>query len=355
MDERGYAFTPLVFLMLIPVMIIAINYAEIVNEANMIATIAMGGDVTFSSATTIISAIEKGAGDAGRNSAYNATRWVIDNNKFHGTSPSNNSQIYIRQNIVNALNVYIIETCRKLENQTGREIYINNIPINNYTNQTFFLNDVTITQTDPFGFYVNVRAGIPIKVVQKDQVYEGTTPNITAYVSIEGLEDPWIWMNSKQRSSNVIYKYQYYIPAYGGYPAQYRFDDIVDNPNFRIQYLWDCLNGTDNPSGISERPFYFPDPYGLSFFDRLENKTNSSSTSPAAVRMSTFFVGDPLLEDHGTAAISRLDHEYVLKVPGTSVIVRNPPEEEEMVGPTGSVFYLSTFYKNFLSIENRYN
>jgi len=34
MDEKGYAFTPLAFLLFIPVIIIALSYGNIVNELN---------------------------------------------------------------------------------------------------------------------------------------------------------------------------------------------------------------------------------------------------------------------------------------------------------------------------------
>ena len=111
--------------------------------------------------------------DAGRNGAYNATRKVIDDEKF-----MNNSQDYVKTNILDNLNAHVIETCKNIENQTGREIYINNIPITNYTRTTFTANDVNITQEDPFGFYINIKAGIPIKVIQRDQVYEGKTPKL---------------------------------------------------------------------------------------------------------------------------------------------------------------------------------
>lgn len=42
-DEDGYAFTPLAVLLFIPVIIIAISYGNIVNEANMLAGLATGG------------------------------------------------------------------------------------------------------------------------------------------------------------------------------------------------------------------------------------------------------------------------------------------------------------------------
>jgi len=208
MDDKGYAFTPMVFLLFIPIMIMAIAYGDIANEANLLADITIGGDVTYTAATNIFQTIEKGASDAGRNAAYNATRKVIDNSTTNSTKiffDSNTSKPYIKQLIINSINNHVITTCRSIETETGRQIYINNIPITNYTNATFFSSDVNITQTEPFGFFVQVRKGIPIKIVQKDQAYEVETPPISSYVTIEGLEDPYVWVNTKYRTSNIIY------------------------------------------------------------------------------------------------------------------------------------------------------
>jgi len=66
--------------------------------------------------------------------------------------------------------------------------------------------------------------------------------------------------------------------------------------------------------------------------------------------MSTFIIGDPLLQDHARSDISRLDHEYFAPVVGTWIRFGNDP----MLDPMGSVFYLSTFYKNFFNLKNQY-
>lgn len=88
---------------------------------------------------------------------------------------------------------------------------------------------------------------------------------------------------------------------------------------FKLHYLFECLNGTDNPTNIPGRSYYIQDFHGLSFFDRLENKTNKTSTSVQGNRISTFILGDPLQEENGRADISRLDHEYFSKVIGTLI------------------------------------
>ena len=46
MDDKGYAFTPLVVLLFIPVIIIGVSFSGIVNEVNTLSSIAIGGDVT---------------------------------------------------------------------------------------------------------------------------------------------------------------------------------------------------------------------------------------------------------------------------------------------------------------------
>ena len=140
MDDKGFAFTPLTFLLLVPVMILAISYNGIVNDVNAISAIAIGGDVTNSIGNNIISVINQDAGDSGRNSALNAvetvvnnTKLVANNNPFFGQSAGNNSSTYIINNVTTSLNTNITSTCKVLENQTGRTIYVNNIPVDNST------------------------------------------------------------------------------------------------------------------------------------------------------------------------------------------------------------------------------
>jgi hypothetical protein len=348
MDEKGYTFTPLTVLLFIPIMIVAISYGNIVNEANMLANLAMGGDVTISASSEIFSNIEKGANDGGRNAAYQATRQVIDNSSVNSsTSPffaSGTSKNYVKQLTINAINAQVINASQNIERETGREVFINNIPITNYTNYTFTSSDVNITQTDPFGFFVTIKGGIPIKIVQKGQVYQGYTPVISTYVSLEGLEDPYIWVNTKFRQSNVIYKYSYYtnIPGVG---PEYYFQQNVDTSTNRLYQLWNCLNGTDNPSNITPRPNYFADTAGLSFFDRLENKTSSSDSN--VTRMSTFVLGDVLQEDHNNAHVSIVDWEYFQGVLGTPIEIQN---NQFMYDPMGSMIYISNSSKTRLGI-----
>jgi hypothetical protein len=348
MDDKGYTFTPMAVLLFIPIIIVAITYGSIVTELNTLAGIPTGGTVTYTTANNIISNIENGAGDAGRNASSNATRKVINENKFFDNGKSKE---FIAQNTAAILNAYIITSTLSLKNETGREIYINGTPIENYNQDTF--SNVAITQTDPYGFYVTLNGGVPLKVVQKDQVFETKTPPITTYVSIQGLEDPYVFRYTKgssntSRFSNVFYKYPYYTT--GALGPEYHFNDSVDTNNVRLYQLWNCLYGTDNPSGLSPRPYYFPDTNGLSFFDRLEGKNSSSDDS--ATRMSTFILGDPLQEDHGRRDISRLDHEYIASTIaspniGTPIRIGNEP----MIDPLGSVFYLSSFYKNLFKLS----
>lgn len=272
MDDEGFAFTPMTFLLLIPVMIIAISYGNIVDELNTLGAMIIGGDVTYTTAMSVISNVEKGTSEAGRNASSNATRNVIETQTFFGNEQS---KAYITTQVVNILNRYVISSATSLERETGRQIYINdmNTPINEATPPLFSTSDITITQTDPFGFYVTVQGGKPLKVVQEDQVYQTKTPTITSYVSIEGLEDPYILLYTKYssispnssavRSSNVFYKYPFYSNQLG--VANYHFADSVDATNLRLNKLWDCLYGTNNPSGVSPRPYYFPIPMDYPF------------------------------------------------------------------------------------------
>lgn len=351
MDEKGYVFSSLAVLLMIPILIIAINFGEIVNEANMLADIAIGGDVTYNTAANLYRYMGKAASDTGRNSAYLATRDVIDNRRF-----LDDSKLHVRNNIVKGLNENVIEVCLELQIETGREIYINDIPINNFTDEVLFLEDVNIEQDDPFGFFVIVEGGIQVKVVQEGQVYEGVTPEIKSYVSLEGLEDPYIWINSRERQSNIIYKV---IDPYYDYnpftdEVNFKMDEEVDRENLRLYHLWDYLDGTGNPSGLNKRPYYFPDEDGLSFFERLENQ-RSAETNPKA-RMSTFVIGRPLEEDIGPD-ISIIDHEYFNAVRGTAITIRSLPPQPSNIrirDPSGEIIYISQKYKNIFELSNHY-
>lgn len=350
MDEKGYTFTPLTVLLFIPIMIVAIAYGNIATEANMLANLAIGGDVTVTIASSVLTNIEKGANDGGRNSAYNATRAVIDNSSvdsvYNPFFTNGTSRNYVLQRTISSINTQVISSAQKLEQSTGREIFVNNIPVTNYTTALFNNSSVYITQTDPFGFYVNVKGGIPIRIVQKGQTYQTSTPTIKTYVTLQGLEDPYIWVNTKFRISDVINSYPYYTnyPTYG---PEYHFQEYVDNKVPRLDFLFDCLNGTNNPSNITPRPYYVPDSRGLSFFDRLENR--SVSADNVSNRMSTFILNDVLNEEHNSSAVSIVDWEYFKGVPGLPITISSTTMKEPY--PYNNVvIYLSSSSKTHFNI-----
>jgi hypothetical protein len=350
MDDRGYAFTPMAFLLMIPVIIVAIAFTGIVNDLNNIAQLAIGGDVTSTAAQNIITAVQKGAQDTGRNASYTATRVVIDNEAKRMANPfftNPNSKTYIAGIIANGTNKNVVNTCLKLESETGRDIYINNIKIDSYNDEPFSAGQISITQSNPFTFDVNIPQGINITVAQKGQNSTLIVPQsvLKATVSIEGLEDPYVWVKSKDRRSDNIYQYPYYTSQF----KEYHFDDSIQGNT--IQNLEYCLNGTNNPSGITPRPYYFPDSSGLTFFDRLDGKSVSTDTDSA--KMSTFIIGNPLYEEPGyfnnTYNMSSVDHEYFTKVPGNETIKVNgnvmiDPWNSYYSGPPVPVS-LSTYYR----------
>ncbi len=363
MDDKGYAFTPLTLLLIIPVIIIAADYGGIIGDVNQLSLIVVGGDVTYDTTTSIYSAIQQGAGDAGRNSAYNATRTIIDRASLSDPQSSflNDSKGYVKGNIISMLNSHVIETAQKLETQTGRNISINGKEVNNYTDndttQLFTTNDVQIVPTDPFSFDVVVRGGIPMQINQSGQIFNVKTPEIRATVSLNGIEDPYIWINSKyRRESNVIYPYPYY--SYSNLGAiEYHFADKPEDKNLtntssqaKLHNLWECLNGTNNPSNIS-RPYYFPNPNGLSFFERLEGHQGSDSNN-TKVRISTFILGDPLSTEHSGSHISCLDSEYYnsTPTPGYPITVGGL----QLQDPEGTIFYLSNSSMTTFGIVGSY-
>jgi hypothetical protein len=362
MDERGYTFTPMAFLLMIPVIIVAIAFTGIVNDLNNIAQIAIGGDVTYTAAENIIVAVEKGAQDSGRNASYTATRVIIDNEAMRMTNPffgSGGSRSYIANRTVEGVNENVVKTALKLESETGRDIFINNVKIDDYNDKPFNANQISITQTEPFSFNVNIPQGINITVTQKGQNSTLIVPQsaIKVTVSIEGLEDPYIWVKSKDRRSNNIYKYPYYTSQFN----EFHFDDMVQGNT--IQNLAMCLNGTNNPSGITPRPYYFPDISGLTFFDRLEGRSVSLVTENQSARMSTFILGNPLYEDPGYFGnaynMSSVDNEYFRKVPGPDTIKVNgnviiDPWNSYFAGPPVPFCLSSNYRQNVFKLKLNY-
>jgi hypothetical protein len=355
MDDKGYAFAPMAFLLMVPVVVLAVSFNGVIGELNSISSIAVGGDVTATIAHNIVTAVEQDTADAGRYSAMMAVQTIInktniyDNHPFFGKTGSNstgdNSKAFIVKSTVDMLNKNITETCRVLEQQTGRDIYINNLyvdPTSTDTLNIFEPNDLELYQKDPFGFYIKVKS-IPIKVVFD-------TPVRDVYVSIEQLEDPWIWVMTKHRNSSVIYRYPYYTSSGAisdGTGGDYHFADNVA-PG-RLNYLWECFLGA-NVTVMGPRPYYFSDIYGLSFFDRLENRTPETSGSPPEARMSTFIIYDVLEEDHGLRPTSMLDHEYFEGVEGSVITAQGVTVKT----PSGVEFLISPTYRGYLDLQPTY-
>jgi hypothetical protein len=355
MDDKGFAFTPLTFLLLVPVMILAISYNGIINEVNTISAIAVGGDVTITIANNIITVIDEDTGDAGRNSALNAVETVINNTNllagnqpFFGQTAGNNSTTYIMNSVVSMLNNNLTNTCIVLENQTGRTIYVNNVLINNSTTNLTILNssNLNISQNDPYGFTITV-SSVPITVVQNGQNVTINTPVESAYVSIIGLEDPYVWVNTKERNSSVIYAYPFYTNTYNTGIADYHFADGQSAGN--LTNLWTCLYGSSASS--YSNPYYFPDPHGLSFFDRLENITNNTSGSPSSARMSTFIIYDVLSTEHGNNPTSMIDHEYFNGVSGSTITSKGSVVD---CPGSGNAFLISSIYEGYLGLIPSY-
>ena len=274
MDEKGYTITPIALLLMVPVIILAVAFGDVVNEVNQFSTVTIGSDVTGGTVSSIYNTIEYGAGDSGRCATFQMTKLVIDQQSF-----ITNSKDRVKGVVAEQLNAYVTDSCSKLSRETGRTIYINNklIPVNS-TNLTpievFDGSDITVTQVDaygkgdPYGFFVIVKAGVPIKVEQEGQVYEGNLPEIRGYTDIIRMEDPYIWIKSNFRTRNAIYPYSEYEVTTTGL-TDFHFDDKVVRSESQIENLGKCLNGTGNLENIEGMSQYFPNPSGLNFFERL--------------------------------------------------------------------------------------
>ncbi len=365
MEDKGYAFTPLAFLLFIPVIIIALSFSGIVNEVNSLSSIVIGGDVTATAGANVVKAIRDDTADAGRNAAFLATKTVIDsytlnNNPYFGTSSPSDSKSFVRNHTVDLLNENITSTCREIERQTGRTIIINNVPIDPQGSgpvAIFSTSNTGIVQSDPFGFNVTLTS-VPVKIIQNsstnNQSFEFNTPPMNVYVSIERLEDPYIWVNTFAHNSSVIYKYPFYTPSSvigGNVSDVYHFADKVSAG--KLNYLNESLSGVN--SSYALMPYYFPDPHGLTFFDRLENRTVGNSYGPDSAKMSTFILWNPNYENIPGSKPSNLDHEYFAWVNGTNITTTHSGVVTTVTDPTGNVFYLSNTYKGYLGLYNNYN
>jgi len=356
MDEKGYTITPVSLLLMIPLIILAVAFGDVVDEVNQFSTITIGSDVTEGTVSAVYTYIKYGAADSGRWGAYNVTRTVIDRQHF-----LTDSKLHVREVVAGQLSEHVVDSCSKLSRETGRNISINNkqIPINttNFTMDNIFTaSDIEVSQVDaygkgdPYGFYVVVKAGVPIKVEQEGQVYEGTLPEIRGYAPIIGMEDPYIWIQSSFRTRNAIYPYSQYEKAYDG-SLIFHFDDRVDINRVKIENLGDCLNGTGNPEKIPGMPQYFPNPNGLNFFERLQG--SQIAGEQADTRLSTFVVGDPLSDMHQGKTISAVDIEYFAEPPiaGTKIMLGG----NDYLDSRGAVFYLSSTYKTRFALQSNYN
>lgn len=366
MDDNGYAFTPIAFVLMIPVIIVAVSYGSIVNEVNLLSAIVIGGDVTATVSKDITAAIQEDTADAGRVAAFvavetviNNTQLVSNNHPFFGNTSGNNSTTFILNEVTGMLNTNLTNTCRVLENQTGRSVYINGIYIdpNSDDNVTIFPSgSLAITQSDPFGFNITVPA-VPISVVQNGANGQNVTfslPSQNVYVSIQGLEDPYIWVNTKERNSSVIYAYPYYTSGglFSSSTDDYHFADKVSAG--KLEYLYECLIG-QNVTEFGDDPYYFPDTHGLSFFDRLENRSVANSGSPPDARMSTFILWDPLSETHVGSNLSCIDHEYFTGVLGYPITTTHNSIVTTVIGPDNNPFLISTAYQGYLNLKTSYN
>jgi hypothetical protein len=366
MEDKGYAFTPLAFLLFIPVIILAVSFSGIVNEVNTLSAIVIGGDVTATVASNVVNAIQEDTGDAGRNSAFLATKTVIDsynlnNNPFFGQSAPTDSRSFIENSTLNLLNNNVTTTCRVIEQQTGRTIIINGNTIDPSATGSiaiFTASNMNITQSDPFGFNITLTS-VPVTILQNsttnNQSFVFNTPPMNVYISIERLEDPYIWVNTYGRNSSVIYRYPYYTQSssiLGGNASNvYHFADQVSIG--KLNYLNESLVGANSTFGYM--PYYFPDTHGLTFFDRLENRTNNTSLGPDSAKMSTFILWNPDYENIPGYTPSYLDHEYFAGINGTPITTTHGSVITNVTDPLGNTFYLSSTYKTILGLFNNYN
>jgi hypothetical protein len=367
MENKGYVFTPLAFLLFIPVIILAVSFSGIVNEVNALSAIVVGGDVTSTAANNIVEDLQQEIADDGRNAAFQATVTVINsynlhNNPYFGTSPGTDSRSFIESNTLTLINQNITTTCRVIEQQTGRNIIMNGYTIDpNGTSSypIFTSSNMNISQSDPYGFNITLTS-IPVTIQQtsttNNQSFVFNTPPLNVYVSIVGLEDPYIWVNTFAHNSSLIYPYPDYTSSNsiigGSNSSIYHMGDHVSAG--KLDYLNTALVGA-TCSTTGAMSYYFPDVHGLTFFDRLENRTNNTSAGPNSAKMSTFVLWNPNYQNMPGYTASYLDHEYFAGINGTPITTNHTGVVTNVTDPIGNVFYLSNTYKGILGLLSNYN
>lgn len=346
MNNKAFVFTGMAFLLILPAIFLAASYFEMARYGNLGITISLHSDKVFIITTDLRETIAKAAQDSGRWNAYLAVKNItetfenltseksLDYATQHSwyTDPeitTLNSSTAIENNIRASIN-YAITGLINNYSTSGVTLSVNNG--NNITDEV-----ISLYQKDPWGFYVNVTS-LPLFVQFGVATFNTTIPAISAYVSIENLQDPYIFVKTKGRSTNKIVRTPYT-------PFNETYDQTVANNT--IYQLYTALIGSR--SNGDPRPYYHNSSDGLSFFCRLDGKNATQCTDDGA-EMETFVVGDPLSK----SGVSIVDHYYFTDVAGSGITISGSPMDVPTASPNSYSFLIDDTHLSYYGLSRTY-
>ncbi len=332
MNNKAFVFSGMALLLVLPVLIMAASFTDVVKTGNMGVSLNLRADRVFQVKTDLEETVVSASISSGRYNAHQATLNLslkfeeltqetgleyASQHSFY-TDPevsASDSKTVIEENIRNSINNALGEVIADYSS-SGVNIIINNG--NNVTGP-----DISINQTEPFTFIVGIDS-MPLYIDFGFTTYNGTLNSVTAVVPLEGLMDPYIFVKTKGRSTNRIFE-----SPYGNNISSFLYNDTVGSG-----------------SSLNPRPYYHNNTEGLSFFCKLDGKTSAACTDIDASKMETFVLGDPLSQ----TSASVVDHQYFVNAPANGTTTYTPPTDVPSASPNSYVFQLDCSHELYYSL-----
>jgi len=332
MNNKGFVFSGMAILLILPVLIMAASFADVIKIGNAGVSLNLRTDRLFQVKNDIEETVVSASISSGRYNAHQATLNLslkfeeltqesgleyASLHSFYTDSEvsASDSKSVIEDNIRSSINNALGEVIGDYST-SDVNIIINNG--NNVTDQ-----DISINQTEPFTFIVEIDS-MPLYIDFGFTTYNGTLNSVTAVVPIEGLMDPYIFVKSWGRSTNRIFE-----SPYGNNISSFLYNDTIGGG-----------------SSVNPRPYYHNNTEGLSFFCKLDGKTSSTCTDIDASKMETFILGDPLSQ----TSASVVDHQYFENVAADGTSTYNPPTDVPSASPNSYVFQLECNHEIYYSL-----
>ena len=354
--ERGFVFSGATLMLAIPAIILAAYFMNALEYGSYGISISMRADVVFYIQNDLKETETTALENCGRYITFMTIKNMTDRfdtllseygatvAKSRGFFPyadmdgeGRSSEVYVRDKIAECVNDALISALRQLSNKTGMVIIIKDnsttMAALNGTGNLIERSDITLMQYDPWGFNLTL-ASFPLLIMNEEKkiFYNTSLPTSKAYVSIEDLQDPYIYINSEARSSNKIERsiFLYDLDSDGA-------SNNIINPFYIV------LIGSGSES--EPRPYYYQADDGISFFGRLNGGTEPYADS--SLRIETFVTGNPLELD----STSLIDHYYFSGIAGDPICIN----DTYFTDPLGNVVYIDDTHLSFYGLNRSYN